>query len=141
MTAPHLGPFPTLNAMWAALLVEELVRQGVRLFVVAPGSRSTPLALALAAHPSAEVVVHWDERAAAFLALGHGKAVGDPAAVVTTSGTAVANLLPAAAEADAAGVPLLLLTADRPVELRDTGANQTLRQPALLDGVTRWTFD
>ena len=138
---PHLGPFPTLNALWAALWVEELIRQGVGLFVVCPGSRSTPLALALADNPRAETVVHWDERAAAFLALGWGRATGRPAAVVTTSGTAVANLLPAVAEADAAGVPLILLTADRPVELRETGANQTLRQPPLLAGVTRWTFD
>ena len=137
---PHLGPFPTTNALWAALWVEELVRQGVGLFVVCPGSRSTPLALALADHPRADVLVHWDERAAAFVALGWGRATGRPAAVVTTSGTAVANLLPAAAEADAAGVPLVLLTADRPVELRETGANQTLRQPPLLGGVTRWTF-
>ena len=138
---PHLGPFPTLNALWAALWVEELIRQGVGLFVVCPGSRSTPLALALADNPRAETVVHWDERAAAFLALGWGRATGRLAAVVTTSGTAVANLLPAVAEADAAGVPLILLTADRPVELRETGANQTLRQPPLLAGVTRWTFD
>ena len=141
MKAPaHLGPFPTHNALWAALWVEELVRSGVGLFVVAPGSRSTPLALALASNAGAEVRVHWDERAAAFLALGWGRATGRPAAVVTTSGTAVANLLPAAAEADAAGVPLLLLTADRPWELREAGANQTLRQPPLLDGVTRWSF-
>ena len=119
----------------------ELVRQGVGLFVVCPGSRSTPLAVAVGETAGAEAVVHWDERAAAFVALGWGRATGRPAAVVTTSGTAVANLLPAAVEADADGVPLLLLTADRPPELRETGANQTVRQPPLFQDVARWTLD
>ncbi len=135
---------PNVNALWAGLLVEELVRQGVGLFVVAPGSRSTPLAAAVARAVAAGQttwLVHPDERAAAFVALGWGRATGRPAAVITTSGTAVANLLPAAVEADAAGVPLLLLTADRPPELRETGANQTVRQPGLFQTVARWAFD
>ena len=135
---------PNVNALWASLLVEELCRQGVGLFVVAPGSRSTPLAVAVAravAEGKTTWLVHPDERACAFVALGWGRATGRPAAVVTTSGTAVANLLPAAVEADAAGVPLLLLTADRPPELRETGANQTIRQPALFQTVARWAFD
>ena len=135
---------PNVNALWAGLLVEELVRQGVGLFVVAPGSRSTPLAVAVARAVSegkTTWLVHPDERAAAFVALGWGRATGRPAAVITTSGTAVANLLPAAVEADAAGVPLLLLTADRPPELRETGANQTIRQPGLFQSVARWAFD
>ncbi len=135
---------PNVNALWAALLVEELIRQGVGLFVVAPGSRSTPLAVAVARAVAAGKttwLVHPDERAAAFVALGWGRATGSPAAVITTSGTAVANLLPAAVEADAAGVPLLLLTADRPPELRETGANQTVRQPGLFQTVARWAFD
>ena len=147
--APPLTSAPTppetarvnVNHLWAALLVEELVRQGVGLFVVCPGSRSTPLAVAVAENDRAEALVHWDERAAAFVALGWGKATGRPAAVVTTSGTAVANLLPAAVEADAAGVPLLLLTADRPPELRETGANQTVRQPPVFQDVARWALD
>ena len=130
-----------INHVWAGLLVEELVRQGVGLFVVCPGSRSSPLAVAVAGARDAEAVVHWDERAAAFVALGWGRATGRPAAVVTTSGTAVANLLPAAVEADADGVPLLLLTADRPPELRETGANQTVRQPPVFQDVARWTLD
>lgn len=138
---PHLASFPNVNHLWAALLVEELVRQGTTLFVVCPGSRSTPLAVAVAQNPRAEAVVHWDERAAAFVALGWGKAMRRPAAVVTTSGTAVANLLPAAVEARQAGVPLLLLTADRPPELREAGANQAVRQPGLFDTVARWAFD
>ena len=139
--APHLASAPNVNHLWAALLVEELVRQGVGLFVVCPGSRSTPLAVAVAENPRAEALVHWDERAAAFVALGWGRATGRPAAVITTSGTAVANLLPAAVEADADGVPLLLLTADRPPELRETGANQTVRQPPVFQDVARWSLD
>ena len=137
---PHLAA-PNVNHLWAALLVEELVRQGTTLFVVCPGSRSTPLAVAVARNPHAEALVHWDERAAGFVALGWGRATGRPAAVVTTSGTAVANLLPAAIEADADGVPLLLLTADRPPELRETGANQTIRQSPIFQDVTRWSLD
>ena len=137
---PHLYR-PNLNHLWAALLVEEVVRQGTTFFAVCPGSRSTPLAVAAALNPRAEVLVHWDERAAAFAALGWGKATGRPAAVITTSGTAVANLLPAAVEARQAGVPLLLLTADRPPELRETGANQAIRQPGLFATVARWEAD
>lgn len=135
---------PNVNALWASLLVEELVRQGVGLFVVAPGSRSAPLAVAVAraaAEGRTDWLVHPDERAAAFVALGWGRATGRPAAVVTTSGTAVANLLPATVEADAGGVPLLLLTADRPPELRETGANQTIRQPGIFGSFARWSFD
>lgn len=139
--SPHLAAAANVNHLWAALLVEELVRQGVGLFVVCPGSRSTPLAVAVAQNPRAEALVHWDERAAAFAALGWGRATGRPAAVITTSGTAVANLLPAAVEADADGVPLLLLTADRPPELRETGANQTVRQPPVFADVARWALD
>ena len=132
---------PNVNALWAQLLIESLVRHGVRVFVVGPGSRSTPLALAAHAHPRAEVVVHVDERAGAFYALGVGRGSGHPAAWITTSGTAVANGLPAAVEAERAGVPLLLLTADRPPELRETGANQTVRQPGLFAPAARWAVD
>ena len=138
---PHLASAPNLNHLWAALLVEELVRQGVGLFVVCPGSRSTPLAVAVAENSRAEALVHWDERAAGFVALGWGRATGRPAVIITTSGTAVANLLPAATEADADGVPLLLITADRPPELRETGANQTIRQPPIFQDVARWALD
>ncbi|MEM6325793.1 MAG: 2-succinyl-5-enolpyruvyl-6-hydroxy-3-cyclohexene-1-carboxylic-acid synthase [Bacteroidota bacterium] len=132
---------PNANHLWAALLVEELVRQGVGLFVIGPGSRSTPLTVAVAQNPRARSLVHIDERGGAFAALGFARATGRPAAWITTSGTAVANGLPAAVEADTAGVPLLLLTADRPPELRDTGANQTVRQPGLFASVARWTAD
>ncbi len=139
--AARLPQSPNLNALWASLIVEELVRCGVTLFCVAPGSRSAPLAIAAAEHPRADVVVHFDERGSAFVALGWARATGKPACWVTTSGTAVANGLPAIVEADADDVPLIALTADRPPELRDTGANQTIRQTQLFATVARWTVD
>lgn len=92
------------------------------------GSRSSPLALAVAHHPRARLNVCIDERSLAFWALGYGRAKGLPAAVITSSGTAVANLLPAVVEASLSHVPMIMLTADRPTELRDTGANQTIDQ-------------
>ncbi|MEP0547702.1 MAG: 2-succinyl-5-enolpyruvyl-6-hydroxy-3-cyclohexene-1-carboxylic-acid synthase [Rhodothermales bacterium] len=132
---------PSPNQRWADLLVEELVRAGVGLFCLAPGSRSTPLTAAVAANPKAQHVVHFDERGTAFCALGYARATGRPAAWITTSGTAVANGLPAVVEASVDGVPLLLLTADRPPELRDTGANQTIPQPSIFGDYVRWRFD
>lgn len=132
---------PSLQMLWASLIVEELARLGVVHVVIPPGSRSTPLVVAAVRHPRIHTHSVVDERGAAYFALGIGRATGHPAVVVTTSGTAVANLLPAAVEADADGVPLLLLTADRPFELRDVGANQTVRQPGLLAPVSRWSVD
>lgn len=119
------------NLEWAAALIDELVRAGTEWFVVAPGSRSTPLVLAASAHPAARTVVHLDERSAAFFALGIGKATGVPAAVITTSGTAVANLLPAVVEAAQSESPLILLTADRPPHLRGGDANQAIEQSGI----------
>jgi 2-succinyl-5-enolpyruvyl-6-hydroxy-3-cyclohexene-1-carboxylate synthase len=124
----------------ARVLVDELVRGGVREAVLSPGSRSAPLAFALHDADRAgrlRLHVRIDERSAAFLALGLAKASGRPVPVVTTSGTATANLHPAVLEASHAGVPLLLLTADRPPELRDTGANQTVDQVGLYGGAVR----
>jgi 2-succinyl-5-enolpyruvyl-6-hydroxy-3-cyclohexene-1-carboxylate synthase len=132
---------PSLNLLWATLIVEELVRSGVGLFCVAPGSRSTPLVAALAANPEAKSLVHFDERGTAFAALGYARATGGPAAWITTSGTAVANGLPALVEASVDGVPLIALTADRPPELRQTGANQTVDQPDIFGDFVRWRFD
>ena len=129
------------NQLWAELLVEELIRAGVGLFCLAPGSRSTPLTAAVAANPKARHLIHFDERGTAFCALGYARATGRPAAWITTSGTAVANGLPAVVEASVDGVPLVLLTADRPPELRDTGANQTIPQPSLFGDYVRWRFD
>ena len=132
---------PTLNRLWADLLVEELLRSGVGLFCVAPGSRSTPLVAALAANLKARPLVHFDERGTAFAALGYARATGRPAAWVTTSGTAVANGLPAVVEASVDGVPMIMLTADRPPKLRQTGANQTVDQPDIFGSYVRWSFD
>jgi 2-succinyl-5-enolpyruvyl-6-hydroxy-3-cyclohexene-1-carboxylate synthase len=120
----------------ATVLVRALAALGVRHAVLSPGSRSAPLAYALAQGPL-DLHVRVDERAAGFLALGLAKASGEPAVVVTTSGTAVANLHPAVLEASHAGVPLLVLSADRPHELRGTGANQTTDQVKLFGAAVR----
>jgi 2-succinyl-5-enolpyruvyl-6-hydroxy-3-cyclohexene-1-carboxylate synthase len=135
-----------VNAATAAarVLVDELVRGGVTDAVLAPGSRSAPVALALAAAERdgrLRLHVRIDERTAGFLALGLAKATGRPVPVLTTSGTAAAHLHAAVLEADASGVPLLALTADRPPELRATGANQTIDQPGLYGGAVRWAAD
>src|SRR5918992_1312294 len=132
---------PRANRLWAYLIVEELVRSGVDFFCVAPGSRSTPLVAALATNENAESLIHFDERGTAFAALGYARATGRPAAWITTSGTAVANGLPAVVEAATDGVPMILLTADRPPELRQTGANQTIDQPDIFGDYVRWRFD
>ncbi|MFJ4160894.1 2-succinyl-5-enolpyruvyl-6-hydroxy-3-cyclohexene-1-carboxylic-acid synthase [Microbacterium testaceum] len=128
----------------AAALLAGLVSRAVRHIVVSPGSRSQALALVAAELERAGLIhlhVRIDERVAGFTALGIGRETGMPAAVVCTSGTAVANLVPAALEAHHAGVPLLLLTADRPPELRGVGANQTTRQPGLFRSAVRLEAD
>ena len=127
--------------LWCALLAEECARWGVQHVFICPGSRSAPLATAFAAHPALRCHVHFDERGAAFAALGVARSSLRPAAVITTSGTAVANLLPAVLEAYEDAVPLLLLTADRPPELRNCGANQTCQQNTLLVSHCRFFFD
>ena len=127
-----------INQAWARLIVEELARNGVRFCCVSPGSRSTPLALAAAACGKITVRVHFDERGAAFHALGHAAATRQPAALICTSGTATANYLPALIEAAQAHVPLIVLTADRPPELLDCGANQAVDQVRLYGAHIRW---
>jgi 2-succinyl-5-enolpyruvyl-6-hydroxy-3-cyclohexene-1-carboxylate synthase len=122
----------------ASALVEELARCGVRHAALAPGSRSTPLALALWRQPAIDVAVIVDERSAGFFALGAGQAADQPAVVLCTSGTAAANLHPAVCEADEAGVPLIVMTADRPPELRGIGAGQTIDQLKLYGAAVRW---
>ncbi len=131
---------PNVQSLWGGLLVEELVRCGVDTFVLCPGSRSTPLVQAAARNPDARCIVWGDERGAGFYALGHARS-GGCAAVITTSGTAVANLLPAVVEASLDRIPLIVLTADRPHELREVGANQTIRQPGIFGDHVRWSFD
>jgi 2-succinyl-5-enolpyruvyl-6-hydroxy-3-cyclohexene-1-carboxylate synthase len=126
------------NTALASAMVEELVRSGVRRAVISPGSRSTPLAVALWRQPEIEVTVILDERSAGFFALGTALATGIPAAVLCTSGSAAANLHPSVVEADEAGVPMIVLTADRPPELRHIGAGQTIDQLKLYGDAVRW---
>ena len=133
------APNPATAA--ARVLLDELARCGVEHVVMAPGSRSTALVVAAHEHPGLRLHTEVDERSAGFLALGIARASGQPAVVVTTSGTAVANLLPAVVEADHDRVPLLLLTADRPPEAHGTGANQTIEQAGIFGSSTRWTVD
>jgi 2-succinyl-5-enolpyruvyl-6-hydroxy-3-cyclohexene-1-carboxylate synthase len=130
-----------LQAAYAATLADEWARNGVVHAIVCPGSRSAPLALALAAEPRIAVHVRLDERSAAFTALGIGLATGTPAVAVTTSGTAAAELHAAVVEADLASVPLLVCTADRPPELHGVGAPQTIEQRDLFDRALRFRFD
>lgn len=129
------------QATWCATLVDEWARCGVTLAVVSPGSRSTPLALALERDPRIHVDVVLDERAAAFVGLGFGKAARRPALLLCTSGTAAAQYTPAVIEAHMSGVPLLVVTADRAVELRDVGAPQAVDQQHLFGRAARWFSD
>jgi len=130
-----------VNALWADLVMEEMARLGVDCVCLSSGSRSTPLVSAVAARPEINKIVHYDERGTAFFALGYGLATGRSAMWLTTSGTAVANGLPAVVEAAQSYVPLLLVTADRPPELREVGANQAIRQVSLFGDYVRWQFD
>jgi 2-succinyl-5-enolpyruvyl-6-hydroxy-3-cyclohexene-1-carboxylate synthase len=116
------------NSLWASVLVETLVRGGVKHAVISPGSRSTPLTMAFAARSDLEAIPVLDERSAAFFALGLAKQRLEPVALVCTSGTATANFFPAIIEAHESGVPLMVLTADRPPELRACASGQTIDQ-------------
>src|SRR3954453_2231460 len=126
------------NTALASAFAEELARCGVRHAVVSPGSRSTPLALALWRQPEIEVSVIVDERSAAFFALGAAQGTRVPVTVLCTSGTAAANLHPAVCEADESAVPLIVLTADRPPELRGIGAGQNIDQLKLYGSAVPW---
>ncbi|HIP76529.1 MAG TPA: 2-succinyl-5-enolpyruvyl-6-hydroxy-3-cyclohexene-1-carboxylic-acid synthase [Psychromonas hadalis] len=117
-----------INLLWASMMIEELVRHGITDFCIAPGSRSTPLTLAVSANKKATPHVHFDERGLGFLALGLSVASRNPIVLITTSGSAVANLHPAMIEAGQSGLPLIVLSADRPPELIDCGANQAINQ-------------
>lgn len=126
------------NTALASAFAEELARSGVRLAVISPGSRSTPLAVALWRQPEIEVSVIVDERSAGFFALGGAQASGDPVALLCTSGTALVNYHPAVCEADESAIPLIVLSADRPPELRGIGAGQTIDQIKTFGSSVRW---
>lgn len=128
---PFSNQHATFNHVWSSLLLEELFRLGVRDIALAPGSRSAPLTMAAAAHQGFHRHLHFDERGLGFMALGLAKGSNRPVAVIMTSGTAVANLWPAVAEAQLTGVPLIILSADRPHELIDNGANQAIDQQGI----------
>jgi 2-succinyl-5-enolpyruvyl-6-hydroxy-3-cyclohexene-1-carboxylate synthase len=129
-----------INSTFAPVqaIVDELARCGMRHAVTSPGSRNAPIALTLAAEERIETVSVIDERAAGFMALGMAKATGSPVAVTCTSGTAVANLLPALVEAYEARVPLIVLSADRPPELRNVGAGQAIDQIEIFGSAAKW---
>ncbi len=130
-----------MNQLWGYLIVEELVRNGVDYFIISPGSRSTPLTVAVARNLKASHIICIDERAAAFHAIGYARATNNPAVLICTSGTAAANYLPAVIEAATDNLPLIILSADRPPELRHTGANQTINQVNLYGSYPTWQFD
>lgn len=124
--------------VYAGAFVDELQRAGLRNVMICPGSRSTPLAMTFASHPAMRVWMHVDERSAAYFALGMAKQMRQPVALLCSSGTAAANFYPAIVEAKLARVPLLVLTADRPHELRDTGAPQSIDQNRLYGTFVKW---
>ncbi|MCE5330460.1 2-succinyl-5-enolpyruvyl-6-hydroxy-3-cyclohexene-1-carboxylic-acid synthase, partial [bacterium] len=136
MTQEDFNP----NELWGSLIIEELVRNGIDYFCISPGSRSTPLVTAVARNKKTKKIICFDERGSAFHALGYAQATGKPAVVITTSGTAVANLLPAVVEAYQNKMPMILLTADRPPELLDVGANQTINQINIFGMYAKWHF-
>ncbi|RAP30314.1 2-succinyl-5-enolpyruvyl-6-hydroxy-3-cyclohexene-1-carboxylic-acid synthase [Candidatus Marinamargulisbacteria bacterium SCGC AG-343-D04] len=127
--------YSSISHATSVVIVEELVRLGVRVFCIAPGSRSTPLVQAISQREDCQIVTHYDERSMGFFALGVAKVSRIPTVVVTTSGTAVANLLPSCVEAFYSQVPLIYITADRPKELQGCGANQSIKQTGFFDDV------
>lgn len=137
----HNPQFKNPNLLWATLFVDSLAQAGLTAVVISPGSRSTPLTLAFHVHPQIETFVHLDERGAGFFALGMAIVSDKPVALVCTSGTAVANYLPAIIEAHMSQVPMLVLTADRPHELRHSGANQTIDQVKIFGDRVLWSVD
>jgi 2-succinyl-5-enolpyruvyl-6-hydroxy-3-cyclohexene-1-carboxylate synthase len=134
---PPTTEAPNRNTLWGRVVVQELVRSGVHDVCLTPGSRCTPLTNAFVEHPEVRTFTHIDERSSAFFALGRAKATGRPTPLVCTSGTALANYHPAVMEAANARVPMLLLTADRPRVLQDSGANQTVDQEKLYGDAVR----
>lgn len=130
--------FRNTNTVWSSVMVETLVRLGMRQAVISPGSRSTPLTMALVLHPSVETIPVLDERSAGFFALGLARRARKPVVLVCTSGSAGAHFYPAVIEAHESGVPLIILTADRPPELRACHSGQTIDQQKFYGGYVRW---
>ena len=130
--------FRNVNTLWGSVLVETLYRCGVSMAVICPGSRSTPLTVAFANHPQITAIPILDERSASFFALGRAKKTGVPTVLVCTSGTAGANFYPAVIEAHESKVPLIILTADRPPELRNCHAGQAIDQQKLYGNYPNW---
>ena len=137
----HNSQFPNPNLFYSQLFVQSLADAGLTAVILSPGSRSTPLALAFAAQKEVAIYRQLDERSAGFFALGLAAATDRPVALVCTSGTAVANYFPAIIEANMSQVPLLVLTADRPHELRHSGANQTIDQVKIFGDHALWAVD
>ncbi len=129
------------DQLWANTAIGSCLAMGVDHFFLAPGSRCTPLTLAVARQKQATVIQHFDERGLAFAALGYARATGRPGVFICTSGTAVANAFPAVIEAAMESVPMLLFTADRPLELRGSGANQTIDQQNIFGGYPQLFLD
>lgn len=130
-----------VNSFWGFLIIEEIIRNGYTYFILSPGSRCTPLTVAVARHPKAAKKLCYDERGAAFQAIGYAKATGNPAILICTSGSAAANYYPAVIEASINHLPLIILSADRPPELQQTGANQTIQQDNLYGKYVKWSFN
>lgn len=130
--------FRNTNTLWSSVLAATLARLGLATAIISPGSRSTPLTVALVSHPAIEAVPVLDERSAAFFALGVARRTGLPVVLVCTSGTAGANYYPAVIEARESRIPLLVLTADRPPELRDCASGQTIDQQRLFGSFPNW---
>lgn len=126
------------SVRWGQAIVDAMAHAGIELVIVAPGSRSTPLVMASVDHPEVSAISMLDERSAGFFAVGYGKAEQRPAAVITTSGTATANLFPAVQEANRSRTPMVVCTADRPRELQHSGANQTITQSGMYGEAVRW---
>lgn len=125
------------NLVWGQTIIDSLAAMGAERFFISPGARSSPIVAALAKKNQANLTIHYDERGMSFASLGWAMATGKPAVCVTTSGSAVANLLPACVEASHSGLPLIFLTSDRPPELRGTGANQAIDQPGIFGTFVR----
>jgi 2-succinyl-5-enolpyruvyl-6-hydroxy-3-cyclohexene-1-carboxylate synthase len=130
-----------INLFWASLIVEELVRNGINMFYISPGSRSAPLAIAVNKNKRASYKIVYDERSAGFQALGYAKYCGKPAVLICTSGSAVSHYYPALIEAENAFIPMIIISADRPTELQNTGSNQTINQNNIFNNHVKWYFN